>query len=146
MKLLLFIPLCLMVGCAQMSMEHRTFELTVENHSSKEVIVWLTKNGPAWEKGWKSPEDLAIESPHADERVAGVIVPAGKTAYTGKVSGSFAPDTSAILRVYCNGKKLSELLAMGHGNPNRVDVTLDPGVSKLQVRDEGPGIQVERVP
>ncbi|HVT88586.1 MAG TPA: hypothetical protein VHD56_07025 [Tepidisphaeraceae bacterium] len=125
-------------------MQRRTYDVLVKNDSAKPVTIWLTKDGPAWENGWKSPEDLAIESPKMDERISGVIVPPGKTASTGQVSGEFAPSTQAILRVYLGQRLIHELLAMDRGTHDRIDVTLKPGSNSLLVTDDGSGIKVEK--
>ena len=58
---LFILGLFLCVGCS--NVETRSYDITLKNDSTKPVIVWLTKNGPAYEKGWKSPEDYAIEQP-----------------------------------------------------------------------------------
>lgn len=125
-----------------MTMETRSFDVTVKNASSKPVTIWLCKDGPAWENGWKSPEDLAIEKPTADERINGMIVMPGESMGTGNMKGKFAAETNAILRVYVGQRKLSELLAMSRGNPDRVDAVLGRGVNSLVIVDNGPGIKV----
>lgn len=141
MKVITFLLLCgCIVGCS--STQTRTYDVTVKNESSHPITIWLTKNGPPWEEGWKSPEDIAVESPKIIDRIGGVIAPAGKTAYTGKVTGSFAPQTDAILRVYLGEKKFLQLLAISKGNPDRIETVLHPDVNVLRVTDDGPGIKV----
>lgn len=134
------IVLCLVGGCASAGMQKRSYEVTVRNNSSKPITIWLTKNGPAYEPGWKSPEDIAVESPGVDERIAGVIVPAGRTAETGTVTGLFAPATRAILRVYEGERRITQLLAMSPGGSSRFDAILSPGINVITVVDEGGGI------
>jgi hypothetical protein len=125
-------------GCS--SVRKRDYEVNVTNESSKPVTVWLAKNGMPYEPGWKAPEDLAIEFPGKDEPIAGVVVPAGKTASTGKVTGQFAPGVDAILRVYLGQKKFAELLAVNRDSPDRIDIALKPGINDVLVTDRGAGI------
>jgi hypothetical protein len=146
MRVLLFSIVIFASGCAAASMQKRTYDVTVKNQSSKSVTVWLTKDGPAWENGWKSPEDLAAEKPGFDAKISGVIVFPGETVGTGPVSGLFAPPTAAILRVYMGQRKIAELLAMSTDHPDRIDTELRPGVNVLIVSDRGSGIQVARSP
>jgi hypothetical protein len=138
--------LVLLVGCEQG--QKRTYDVTVKNQSAMPVTIWLTKNGPPWEDGWKSPEDLAIESPKVDEKIGGVIVPPGRTAVTGKRTGTFAPKVDAILRVYHGQKLFDDLLAIHADSPNRTDVVLDPGVNEIIIADtaRAGGITVTRQP
>ncbi len=140
MKTLALLLLCCVVGCNDI--QTRTYDVTVKNDSTRPLTIWLTKNGPAWEDGWKSPEDIANESPKAVDHISGVIVPVGKTAFTGKVSGQFAPDTKAILRVYMGEKKFLDLLATSPG-PGRIDIPLHEDLNVLRVIDNGPSIKVE---
>jgi hypothetical protein len=132
--------LLLILGCN--SAEKRTYDVALRNDSTRPVTIWLTKNGPPWEDGWKSPEDLAIESPRISERIAGVIVPPGKIALTGKVTGSFLPNVDAIIRVYRGQLTFSEILAVSRGNTARMDIPLKPGINDLVVTDLGPGVTV----
>lgn len=142
--MLLILVLCLVGGCAQMSMQKRSYDVSVRNDSSQPITIWLTKDGPAWEPGWKSPEDLAIENLTIDERIGGVVVQPGKTADTGKLAGSFAPETNAILRVYQGQRTFMQLLAMSPGASNRIDTILSPGTNVLRIVDNGPGIKVSK--
>jgi hypothetical protein len=125
--------LLMLVGCA--GTETRTYDVTVKNDSSKPLIVWLTKNGPEYEEGWKAPEDLAIENPKNDP-LGFQLVPPGKTAYTGPIKGKFAPQTSAILRVYIGQHTFGELLAISRGSPSRIELTLEPGVNEFVAKDD----------
>ncbi|WP_428937976.1 hypothetical protein [Fontivita pretiosa] len=133
----------LLIGCGP-KVQKRTYDVTVENRSARTVTVWLTKNGPAWEQGWKSPEDLAIESPRADEPIGGVVVPPGKTASTGRRTGRFVGNTDAILRVYLGQHTFSDLLAISRDSPSRIDVTLKPGANTIIVTDADGGVSVVR--
>ena len=134
-RILLTVTLAaLLVGCAQ----RRTYQIQVRNELDRPVTLWLTKDGPPIEAGWKSPERIALERPSTDEPVADVLVPAGHSAETGRVSGRFDADTRAILRIYVGDLKLSEILATGRGNPARVDVPLLPGRNEVIIdRQQG---------
>ena len=143
MKIAALSLILLIVGCH--SVENRSYDVNVKNDSIKPVTIWLTKNGPPWEAGWKSPEDLAIESPKNDERIAGVVVPPGKTASTGKIAGQFEPHVDAILRVYLGQKTFDDLLAVSHDSPDRIEVVLKPGVNQIVVRDDNGSIKATRI-
>jgi hypothetical protein len=138
--LLPFTLLALLVGCS--TMEKRTYDLSVKNDTSQPITIWLTKNGPAYEPTWESPEDLAAATPRNQRAIAGVVVPPGKTASTAQ-SGQFAPSTSAILRVYLGALSINEILAVGRGSPNRADVRLYPGKSDWTVFTQGGKLMVE---
>jgi hypothetical protein len=135
--------LLLVVGCE--SIETRSYDVSLKNDSSKPVTIWLTKNGPKFEEGWKSPEDLAIESPKMNEKIAGVVVQPGKTASTGNVTGHFVPHVDAVLRVYLGQKDFNELLATNRESLDRTDVVLKPGVNRILVKDDGGGVSAALV-
>lgn len=141
-RLALLLSILPLVGCSPY--QSRTYEISVRNDSSKPLVVWLTKNGPAYERGWKAPEDLAIESLGADEPVAGLRIPVGKTGFTGKVKGQFHPRADAILRIYIGEHSFNELLAISRDSPMRTEVTLAPGANNLVITDGGPGVKVSR--
>jgi hypothetical protein len=132
-------------GC-QSDFKPRTYSVNVTNESSSPVTVWLTKDGPAYERGWQSPEDLAAEARGAGEMVAGVVVPPGKTASVGPVHGTFASDTNAILRVYLGQHNFSDLLAISRGSPDRKDYELDasPARNDFTIVDRNGSVLVER--
>ena len=131
----------LLIGCGGKSESYRVI---VRNESPRSVTVWLTKNGPPDEPGWKSPETIAIENLGADEPVAGVIIPPGKTGETGTVRGHFPEGVDAILRVYLGQLAFDDLLAISRDSPNRIDVVLTPGTNDLTVRDRRGVPVVER--
>ena len=133
----------LLVGCGGKS---QSYQVIVHNESPKSVTVWLTKNGPPHEPGWKAPEDVAIESLGAEEPLGGVIIPPGKTGETKKVRGTFPEGVDAVLRVYIGQHAFDDLLAMSRGSPNRIDVVLTPGTNELTVRDRRGAIVVEHGP
>ena len=126
-------------GCT--NAQTRTYQIKVENRSSKPVTVWLTKDGPPWEEGWKSPEDLAIESPKADEPIGGVVVPPGESRVTRDVKGKILPDVDAVLRVYLGQLTFNELLAVSRGSIDRKEVKLQPGPNIVVVTDFGSSVQ-----
>ncbi len=125
------------LGCT----ETRTYRVSVRNDLDRPVTVCLTKTvGPA-EAGWESPEELAGPAyPASDERPPGTVVPPGKTATEGPIPGEFYHDQGqADLRVYLGRPTLTQMNAVSRGSPDRVDVQLRPGVSRLVVQrgDDG---------
>jgi hypothetical protein len=126
-----------LLGCH--SYEVRTYDITVHNATRAPVTIWLTKDGPPYEDGWWSPEDLAMLSPkqNAAHEVGGVIVEPGKTADAINRKGRFEPQTNAILRVYRTGGGFNDLLAISHDSPSRTDVKLRPGRNDLEIDDTG---------
>ena len=131
--LLLFVAS--LVGCQ--SAEKRTYDLIVRNATEAPIVVWLTKDGPPFEKDWLSPEDIAIESPKSPDRLGGVAVDPGKTAVSGARTGRFAKSTLAVLRIYDSPTSISDILSTSRNSSRRVDVYLDPGRTRLVVRREG---------
>ena len=130
-----------LVGCGGKSQSYRVI---VHNESPRSVTVWLTKNGPPDEPGWKSPETVAIETLGSDEPIAGVIIPPGKTGETPTVRGRFPAGVDAILRVYLGQLAFDDLLAISRDSPNRIDVVLAPGTNELTVRDRRGETVIER--
>ena len=132
----------MLAGCV--TARKYNFDISVKNDTDGPVTIWLTKDGPPEEKGWRSPEQVAITAPAHEERIGGMPVPPGKTAFTGPISGEFDPGTFPWLRIY-DGKyaSFSDLLAVSKGNPRRVDYALDPGKNNLVVRKKGAGLVVE---
>jgi hypothetical protein len=120
-------------GCS--NAKTRQYELYVHNQTSQPVTLWLTKDGPPIEAGWRSPEDLAIEAPEGDERIAGVVVEPGKVGTAGPVKGEFGPQTNAVLRVYSGATTMSQILAFSRKSPGRLDVVIKPGKNRLTVTD-----------
>jgi len=126
-----------LVGCH--SYETRSYDISVHNATQSPITIWLTKDGPPYEDGWWSPEDLAMLSPkqNAAREVGGVIVEPGKTADAPNRKGRFEPETNAILRVYRTASGFNDLLAIGSNNAARTDVKLRPGRNDLEVDDAG---------
>jgi len=136
------------IGCS--STRTLTFDVTVRNETEHPITIWLTKDGPPWETAWLAPEHIASRAPGHEERIGGILVPPGKTAYTGEIQGEFAPGSYAWVRVYDGQyRDFSDLLAVGPRSVNRVDHALDEGRNLLVVRrisgriaveDEGEGV------
>lgn len=118
-------------GCAMN--QTRTYEVSVKNQLARPITIWLTKDGPPAEAGWKSPEHLSMEVPGQEERIPGIVVPPGKTANTGAVKGQFAPETHGVLRVYGGQLTFSQILAVSRGSTERLDVVLHPGPNAIVI-------------
>ena len=127
------VGVALLAGCS--STREYTFDISVRNETSGPITIWLTKEGPPIERGWRSPEQLAIQSPDSEELIAGQLVPRGKTASTDPIKGKFDRGSSAWLRIY-DGKyaSFSDLLAVSPKSSKRVDQYLHPGVNRLVIR------------
>jgi hypothetical protein len=131
-------------GCSEV--QKRTYEVNVRNESDRPVTVWLTKDGPFYEKNWKSPEDLAIETRNANEMIAGSVIRPGETQGIGPVNGKFVPRTNAILRVYLGEHGFSDLLSIPRGAPDRRDYELDarPATNNFRVVNRDGRTLIER--
>lgn len=113
----------------------RKYDISVRNETGHTITIWLTKDGPPVEPGWKSPEQMAMYSQENGERLAGVVIPTGKTASTGELKGEFAGNASAWLRVYDGQyKSFSMLLAVSPRSRDRLDYALYPGKNQLIVK------------
>jgi hypothetical protein len=142
LSLLAFLASAL-VGCS--STEKRSYEIVITNETDRDCLIWLTKDGPPFEPGWKAPEELAIEKPReTGEMLGGAVIKAGERLGTDPVAGTFAPNTRAILRVYNGTPKFNELLAIGPDSPDRRQIPLAPGLNTLVIQKEAAGIRVER--
>ena len=128
-------------GCA----ETRTYQVSVRNETTEPVTLWLFKDGGPYEDGWKSPEDIAIDSPKNDEPIGGVVVPPSKTATAGPLKGQFNSDAHAILRVYRGEHTFNQLLAVSQASGERKDVPLPEGASHFIVNDADAKLNVQRV-
>ena len=120
--------LCTLVGCAST----RTFEVSVKNETGEPITIGLVKEGDPFERNWVSPEDAAIAQQEPDPSMWAAIPP-GKTADTGLVSGKFNPNAQAVLRIYEGKLTLSGILAVSRGQPNRLDIPLNPGMNRFVV-------------
>ena len=117
------------VGCSN----EQTFDVTVTNRLADPITVWMTKEKPDQdhpEEGWIPPELLAVGTTES-EKLGGIAIQPGETGHT-KLKGFIAEDNVAILRVY-RAIDLNLILAMNHGNPNRLDRPLDPGVTDIDI-------------
>jgi hypothetical protein len=121
-----------LVGCTRTDQ----FDITVRNETTGPVTIALTKDGPPFEQVWAKPEDLAIESPRADEKHGFAVLAPGKEADV-SVTGKFDSNTRGYVRIYRGDLRLSDMIAMSPTSPNRIDLLLRPGVNRLTVGEEG---------
>jgi hypothetical protein len=129
------------LGCA----ETRTYEVAVRNDTHGPVTIWLYKDGGPYEDGWKSPEDLAIESPRANEPIGGRIIGPGSIATAGPISGHFDSDASAVLRVYRGSHTFNGLLAISRDSSDRINARLRPGDNQFVISDHNFKLSLEPV-
>jgi len=126
----------MVIGCASKG----TYQVSVQNDSNRPVTLWLTKDGPPAEDGWRTPEEL-VAMPSDQRKYDLAFVPPGRTGYTGKVSGRFPEGTNAVLRVY-EGEK--EIFDLAKASPTtRTDYVLKPGSNNLIVTERAGRIVVE---
>lgn len=125
--------LVLLAGCS--STRSYTFDVAVSNDLQQPITIWLTKDGPPYEDGWLAPEDLAIASEKSGEMIGGVVLQPGDVAHK-TVQGKFDPGTVAVLRIY-RAVGFNNILAISKGNPNRLDIVLQPGPDYFSVNDKG---------
>ena len=141
----LSLPLLLLVsavGCA----ENHTFRVAVRNETERPVTAGLAKDGGRYEPQWAAPEDVVVRTRSENERGwDSVVVPPGETRSAGPVTGDFAGDARAVLRVYAGDLELSEVLSVSRGSPDRLDVPLEPGRNAIVVREEKGRLAYERV-
>ena len=132
----------LLVGCA----EKHTFQIAVRNETSEPLTAGLAKEGGKYEAQWASPEEAVLHTTGDDERGwDSVVVPPGETRSAGPVTGDFSGGAIAMLRVYKGDLKLSDVLAISRGSPNRLDIALDEGRNAIIVRDEAGKLAYDRV-
>ena len=114
--------LAALTGCARTEQ----FDVSVRNDTRSPLTLALTKDGPPFEPLWASPEDLAIQSPRADEKHGYVVLPPGKEGDV-SLQGKFDSGTRGYLRVYRGDLQISEMNAIHATSPNRLDLPLSPG-------------------
>jgi hypothetical protein len=119
------------------------FDLTVRNDTKSPLTLALTKDGPPFEPVWASPEDLAIQSPRADEKHGYVVLPAGKEGDV-SVQGKFDNGTHGILRIYRGDLQVSQMNAIHSSSPNRLDIPLSPGRNMFVIVDDSAGRLAEQ--
>jgi hypothetical protein len=130
-------------GCAAT----RTYEVAVRNESAGPITVGMLKDGGKYEPQWASPEQAVVRTASENEQGwPSVVVPPGKTGYTGPVKGNFSGGAAAELRAYAGELQLSDVLAISRGSPRRVDVPLQPGRNAIIIRDKDGRLAYERVP
>jgi hypothetical protein len=125
-----------LTGCASPN----AYQVEAKNNANRPVTLWLTKDGPPDEDGWRTPEQL-VTMPTDLQKYDLAFVPVGKTGSTGKVTGTFPKGTHAVLRVYDGEKELHALSVTP--STDRVDYTLRPGNNKLQIIDRAGKLAVE---
>jgi hypothetical protein len=128
--LLIAVGFLSMVGCAS----QQTFDVTVTNRLGDPITVWMTKTKTPpdghYEEGWMPPEVVAVGTTESG-KLGGVAVEPGNTAHA-ELKGTMAKDDVAVLRVY-RATDLNAILAITHGNPDRIDVPLDPGKTDIDI-------------
>ena len=123
----------------------KSFKVEVKNQSSQPVTLWLMKDGPPAEDGWRSPEELGLMPQDSRPTYDLAIIPPGKTGYTDRVSGKFPSGTHALLRIYAGELELYHMLqAERGGKAKRADVPLKPGDNRFTVADESGNLIVQR--
>ena len=135
--------LLLLAGCART----RTYQIAVRNESSQPITIGVAKEGGKYDPQWASPEDAALHTESHNERGwQSVVVPKGKTGYARPLKGKFPSGDEPMLRVYAGDLLLSDVLAVSHGSPSRVDVPLSPGRNAIIIHDRLGRLDYERVP
>jgi hypothetical protein len=117
-------------GCTRVD----KFDIVVRNETTEPLTVVLTKDGPPFESKWAAPEDLAIESPKADEEHGFVVLPPGREADV-SLEGRFDRSSRGVLRVYRGELDISTMNAIRPSSPDRLDVMLQPGLNRLVIAD-----------
>ena len=129
------------VGCS----DTRTYEVTVRNDTPEPVTIWLYKDGGPSEDGWQSPEDLAIESPKANEPIGGRVIGPNVVATAGPIKGTFDSDANAVLRAYRGAHSFNALLAISGDSGDRIDTKLEPGENSFLIKDRDQRLAFYRV-
>jgi hypothetical protein len=132
------------VGCMT---EKRVYQVSVKNDLAEPITVCLVKEYGPVEKGWESPEDVAVSHPITDDFLPSIVVAPGKSRSSAPVEGSFDKVKGrAYLRVYLGTPTLTEMLAIGKGSLSRLDLLLQPGTNSYVVDEEVGKIVGNRVP
>lgn len=134
------------VGCGP---ETKQYKVALKNDTPQPLLIGLAKSDGPFEELWASPEELAISDAQGAQRLWGRVVPPGKSASTPIVSGKFYPGDGGWLRIYAGiGKRsvdFSGLLAISRGDPNRLDIRLQPGYNAFIIRDTDGNLTAIRV-
>lgn len=124
--------LCLTVGCAST----RSYDVAVKNQTDDWLTIGLVKEGGPIQKDWESPES-AVSNDRKPSALMWEHVPPGKTADTGAIKGRFFPDSQAVLRIYEGKLGLEGMMAISRGQPNRLDISLHPGLNRFEITQQG---------
>jgi len=104
----------------------------VTNHTDNPITFGMVKHGDPDEHNWASPEAAESNGAHASAELWGAVPP-GKTAVSDAVKGRFTRSASAELRVYEGKLDLAGVMAISRGEPNRLDLPLNPGMNKFTI-------------
>ena len=122
----------------------KSFEVEVTNQTNTPVTLWLMKEGPPPEEGWRSPEELALLPEGLPRNYDLAFVSPGKTGYTPRLAGEFPDGTHAVLRVYEGEKELFHILQETKaGTVKRIDHKLRPGKNRLTLVDRAGQMAIE---
>jgi hypothetical protein len=108
----------------------QTFDVVVTNKLHEPITVWITRLQPTQDPQWEPPEVAAVGTTET-HKLGGVMLEPGEAAQR-VVTGYFSSDDLAMLRIY-RSTDLNDILAIGRGSPDRVDLPLDPGLTDLDV-------------
>jgi hypothetical protein len=135
----LFSVLVLAVSCASQT---RTFDIEVHNNSTQPLTLVLAKDAGPKESIWATPEDVSEAGAAGGGQWGIGVVPAGRTASSEKVQGTFPQGTNAYLRIYVGDLTLGDALRVIPGTPQRLDLPLQPGSNQFVVVDKDGGIAI----
>jgi hypothetical protein len=121
----------LLIGCARTE----TYQVTLVNKTDGPITFGVVKQGEPLEKEWASPEEAAQHFSVPNPQMWGAVGP-GKTAVSKPMTGKFADNAAAYLRVYQGKLDLAGVMAVSAGAPNRADVLLRPGPNHITMTNE----------
>jgi hypothetical protein len=120
----------LAAGCAST----RTYQVSVANHTNGPITFGVVKHGEPYEYEWAPPEEVEANGGRANAEFWAAI-PGGKTAVSQPLKGRFYKSAIAYLRVYQGKLDLAGIMAIDRGQPNRLDIALEPGMSRFVIID-----------
>ena len=120
-----------LLGCSHT----RVYQVSVANRTHEPITFGMVKEGDPFEARWASPEDAAIYGANPSAETWGAI-PAGRTAISSQIKGRFRRNSEAVLRVYEGKLDLPQILAVSRGEPNRLDLPLQPGFNAFVITDQ----------